>query len=192
MRYFLLILLLYSCSSPDGLKGNYYFEQKKFDEAIVEYNNHLESNPSDVSSIYNRGRAYEEVGKFKLAISDFESVIDKEPEHFKAYLSLAKIYYDKKNFNKSLINSAKAIKIADNSAVGYFFKARAEHQLGYSDQALESYNEAIYIDKEYGEAYLYRGALKVSLQYKSACEDFKKARLLEAAGSISAFKEYCR
>jgi len=192
MRYFFLLLLMYSCSSPDGSSGNNLFEQGDYKQAISEYNDHLENNPSDINAIYNRGRAYEEIGKIELAVTDFELVIKKEPDHLKAYLSLAKLYYDQKNFNKSLINSGKAIKIADNSAVGYFIKARAEHQLGFSDQALESYNEAILIDKDYGEAFLYRGALKVSLQYKSACDDFKKARQLEVSGSKSAFSKYCR
>ncbi|MEQ8239002.1 MAG: hypothetical protein RIA69_07300, partial [Cyclobacteriaceae bacterium] len=69
---------------------------------------------------------------------------------------------------------------------------RAKHQLGYLDSALESYSLAIKINSNYGEAYLYRAAIKVNKKKtRSACEDFLKAENLGVNEAASIRKKYC-
>ncbi len=189
----LLILFLLGCSSGESRKADQLFSQGKFEEAITAYTHYISENPRSIGAIYNRGRAYEELGKYEQAEQDFTKVSELDEKNVNAYLSLAKLYYRQELYTKALIYTENALEINENSADGYFLNARSQHQLGYIDGAMESYTLAIKINKDYGEAYLYRGALKIHKnQSRSACEDFKKAENLEVADASAILKKYCK
>ena len=189
---FALALLIAGCQGPETVEGDTYFENGDYNQSIASYTNLLSNDPENTRYLYNRGRSYEELGKFDKALADFEQVIKVDPKHINSHLSVSKILYEQKQYNKALLYASTAVKQNENSAKAQFLSARAAHQLGYSDQALEYYNNAISIDKSYGEAFLYRGALKVGTRrFKSACEDFKRARALDTDGADSAIKDYC-
>ncbi|MEM9895964.1 MAG: tetratricopeptide repeat protein [Bacteroidota bacterium] len=186
------VFLLFSCNSNSSGAADSLFEAGRYKEAIEAYTKMIESEPSNSSILYNRGRSYEEIGEIDLATSDFEAVLKLDPKNVKAYLSLAKLSYKTEAFSKALVLANKALELNENNAEGHFFAARASHQLGYLDGALESYNNAITVDKNYGQAYLYRGAVKVGLKkMRSACEDFKLAQTLEVEGASKAVNQYC-
>ncbi|GAB4245469.1 MAG: hypothetical protein Tsb0034_23990 [Ekhidna sp.] len=189
----LLSLALFSCNSEESLNGDDLFEDQMYKEAIAAYTEYLTTHPDHTKSLYNRGRSYEEMGAVEKAKADFMKVVELDKQHINAYLSLAKLAYNDHQYNKVLVFASQALELNENSAQGHFLSARGAHQLGYFDQALESYNNAISINKDFGEAYLYRGALKIGLKKsRSACEDFKFARLLNVDGADKAVKDYCK
>lgn len=189
----LIILICFGCNSGESRKADKLFSQGKFKEAITAYSHYLGENPRSIGALYNRGRAYEELGDYEQAEQDFAKVSELDEKNVNAYLSLAKLYYRQEKYSKALIYTESALEINENSADGFFLNARAQHQLGYIDGALESYTLAIKINRDYGEAYLYRGALKIHKnQTRSACEDFKKAENLEVADAPAIIKKYCK
>lgn len=194
MRYLhiLALLALIGCGDVETTnKGDLYFERGEFELAVSSYADLLENDPSNTSFLYNRGRSYEELGIINSATADFDKIVKIDPKHVNALLSLSKISYEKGDYSKAAIHASTVLK-HESSAKAHFLSARAAHQLGYADQALESYNSAISIDKEYGEAFLYRGALKIGKSRpKSACEDFRRAKSLDVEGAESAIKDYC-
>ena len=77
-------------------------------------------------------------------------------------------------------------------AQSHFWLAKGAHQMGYFEDALKSYGKAIKLNPDYGDAFYYRGALKISMEkVESACEDFSNANRLNVEGSSSAKKKYC-
>jgi len=192
--FFLVITLFLgiSCGSEESSSGDVLFEEGKYKEAIDYYSEYLSTHPDHANTLYNRGRAYEELGQSEKAIQDFEKIIELDPKNINAYIALSKLSYNDKNFNKVLVYAGKAVELNENSAQAHFLSARGAHQLGYFDQALESYNNVISINKDHGEAYLYRGALKVGMEKnRSACEDFNFAKLLNVEGAEKAIQDYC-
>ena len=188
-----VLFVVVSCQSDVSTSGDELFERGKYEEAVKAYSDNLSIDPDNINTIYNRGRAYEELGDSKMAMADFMKIIEIDPKNINAYLSLAKLAYNEHNFNQALVHAGKALELNENSAQGHFLAARGAHQLGYFDQALESYNNAISINKDFGDAFLYRGALKVGMdKQNSACEDFKFARLLDVEGADKAVREYCK
>jgi tetratricopeptide (TPR) repeat protein len=143
--------------------------------------------------LYNRGRAREEQGDIKLAIEDYENALLLDQNNFLVLLSLANLHFDQKNFNNSLIYSSKAVEIPGAPAMASFLKARALQQTGLLEDAIKAYGHAIKLDKEFGQAYLNRGFLKLAMKKnKGACEDFKLASLLEYSGAAEALKSHCK
>lgn len=191
--FFAIILLFYACGSEDSSGGDVLFEKGLYAEAIEAYTTYLNTNPGHTKTLYNRGRAYEELGHVEMARTEFEQIIVLDPNYISAFLGLAKLSYNEGRYNQVLHFTRKAIELNENSAQAQFLTARASHQLGYVDQALEAYNNAITIDKDFGEAYLYRGALKIGTDKPgSACEDFNFARLLNVEGAEDALDQYCK
>ena len=195
MRHLLIWVLglaLLGCETEERTKGDSLFNNGEYKEAVVAYNDYLKLHPSHVKSIYNRGRSYEELGQFENAFKDFEAVLEIDKKNTSALLSLSKYYYREHNFNKSLYYAELAVKENENLAEGQFWLGRAQHQLGLFSEALIAYNNAINLDRELGEAYLYRGAIKMQGdRKKSACADFKSAKDLGVKEAESAQKKYC-
>ncbi|MDN3204358.1 tetratricopeptide repeat protein [Algoriphagus sediminis] len=181
-----------SCK-PDVSPGDKFFAQGKYEEAIKAYTEKLEFSKNDVKVLYNRGRAYEELDNYEMAERDFQNVLDLEPNNFQALLSLSNLNHKEKKYTTALLYANKAADISGAPAMASFMKARAQHQLGDTKEALKSYGQAIQIDKEFGQAYYNRGLLKVATgRIGAACEDFQLALALEYPGSKEAQEKYCR
>lgn len=184
---------LFSCSEQKSNPADRYFESGDYQQAVESYTANLKNRPADVNTVYNRGRAYQEMGNLQEAQADFETALNLDPTNFQVLLSLATIQLEQKSYASALLYATKAEEIPGAPAMASFLKARALHQLGMPEDALKAYGNAIQIDKEFGQAYYNRGLLKVALERtKQACEDFKLASSLEYPGASEAFQKYCK
>jgi tetratricopeptide (TPR) repeat protein len=146
-----------------------------------------------VKTIYNRGRAYEEMGIYQRSLEDFLKVIDIDENNDNAYLSVGKHYYREESYDKAGLYFDKALKINDQNSMAYYLQGRVNHIRGLFSEAVENYSKAINIDHDLGEAYLYRGAIKVKQKFrKSACSDFKMAKTLNVIEADEALRKYCK
>lgn len=184
---------LFSCSEQKSNPADRHFENGEYQQAVESYTADLKNKPADVNTIYNRGRAYQEMGNLLEAQADFETAINLDPTNFQVLLSLATIQLEQKSYASALLYATKAEEIPGAPAMASFLKARALHQLGMPEDALKAYGNAIQLDKEFGQAYYNRGLLKVALERtKQACEDFKLASAVEYPGASEAFQKYCK
>lgn len=187
------VVLFFACSEKKVSKGDNFFTDKKFEQAVTAYSNELKYMPNDVRILYHRGRSYEELKNFEEAKADFEKALELEPNNFQVLLSLANLHHKKKNFTNALLFANRAAEIPGAPAMASFMKGRALHQLGKTEEALKAYGNAIYLDKDFGQAYYNRGLLKIGLKnVKGACEDFQLSTALEYPGSEEAYKKYCK
>jgi tetratricopeptide (TPR) repeat protein len=194
--YFLTLLIgssLSACSgSPNLSPGDAAFNKGDFSAAVTGYTEALETNPTDLDLLYGRGRAYQELGKMLEAQADFEQALNLDPKNFQVLLSLSTIQLEQKSYASALLYATKAEEIPGAPAMASFLKGRALHQLGMPEDALKAYGNAIQLDKEFGQAYLNRGLLKIALERtKEACEDFKLAAALDYPGAAENLEKYC-
>ena len=194
--YFFSLLaafLISACSSSPSIEpGDAAFKKEEFSTAIAAYSESLKTNPKDLDLLFGRGRAYQELGQFEEAQLDFEQALSQDPNNFQVLLSLATIQLDQKSYASALLYATKAEQISGAPAMASLLKGRALHYLGMPEEALNAYGNAIQLNRDFGEAYLSRGLLKVALkQEKQACEDFKLAAALEYPGGREMVKKYC-
>jgi tetratricopeptide (TPR) repeat protein len=191
---FSLAAIISSCSgSPDSNPGDVAFNKGDFSAAVIGYTESLQTNPSDIDLLYGRGRAYQELGKSLEAQADFEKALNLDPKNFQVLLSLATLQLEEKSYASALLYATKAEEIPGAPARASFLKGRALHQLGMPEDALKAYGNAIQVDKDFGQAYLNRGLLKIALERtKQACEDFKLAAALNYPGAAENLAKYCK
>ena len=190
----LTAFLISACaSSPSINPGDAAFKKEDYSTAIAAYSESIKMNPNDLDLLFGRGRAYQEIGNFEKAQLDFEQALYQEPNNFQVLLSLSTIQLDQKNYASALLYATKAEQISGAPAMASLLKGRALHYLGMPDEALKAYGNAIQLDRNFGEAYLSRGLLKVALKReKQACEDFKLAAVLEFPGGKEMVQKYCK
>ncbi len=108
-------------------------------------------------------------------------------------MSLGKFYYRQEDYEEAVFYFDKALAKNKRNPQSLFMKGRANHKMGKIQEALVDYNHAINIKSDYGEAYLYRGALKEHMKSKrGACKDFQAALNLEVPEAEEAITRYCR
>ncbi len=190
--FLLLISVIGACKNEDAYIGDRYYRNGEYEKAIEAYTEYLQLKPSNIKSIYNRGRAYEELGEYNAAVMDFKKVIDIDPNHVQARLSVASDLYRNKLY-KDAIYQCDLVLEHTQSAMAYFIRARGNQKSGNINLAMDDYKSAISLDSEFGEAYFYRGTLQIYRKQKSAaCNDFKIAESLDIATATKARKDYCR
>ncbi|QSE96663.1 tetratricopeptide repeat protein [Fulvivirga lutea] len=197
MKRLLVVALLISamsCKNENSNEGDVHFNQGNYEKAIESYTIYLNTEPRDIKTIYNRGRAYEELGKYALALQDFRRVIKEDPLNVNAHLSIASDYYYRLNdYENTIFYAEKVLKLDETNSTAFTLKGKAHQKLGNLQEALSAYNSAISVDKDYAEAYLSRGSLRIyGKQNSKACADFRMAKTLGVDKADELIKRYCR
>ncbi|UII26307.1 tetratricopeptide repeat protein [Fulvivirga maritima] len=189
----LLTLFIFSCKDERSELGDKYFKKGDYAKAVEAYTEYLKLEPAHVKSLYNRGRAYEELGQSEKAVEDFKKVLSEDPLNANAYLSLASdFYYRQHDYENTVFYVDKTLKYDESNEAAYTLKGKAFQKLGELDQALTAYNDAISVNKQYADAYLSRGLLNIYKKRRSqACSDFKMAKSLGASNADQVLKKYC-
>ncbi len=83
-------------------KGNALYKQKKYAEALREYQRVLEEN-QDLYQAYDKiGLCYYRLNDLKNAIEAFELMLDKEPQSRGTLINLSAIYFEKGNLEEGM------------------------------------------------------------------------------------------
>jgi tetratricopeptide (TPR) repeat protein len=196
MKYLSILLVVFvtfvSCDDKGDLeKADQLYNKQEYEKAIEAYSKYLEMKPSKEIAIYNRGRAYEELGQYEEAVDDYNRVIEINPRNISAYLSYGKNFYREKDYKNAAYQFEKAYKLNTNSSQAATLLARAYHKSGEVQNAMEYYDIAINNDDRNAEAYLYRGALKIHLNRADGCTDLKLAKNIGYEGAEDLYDQYC-
>lgn len=197
-KYITLIIAvaiaLLSCENEDSKMADRFYAQGQYDTAIALYTEYLTLNPEDIKTIYNRGRAYQQLGEHEKAIEDFQHVLKRDPVNVNALLSIAYDYYKRQqDYENTIFYTDKIIATSDGNDDAYVLQGRAYQRLGQIEEALENYNNAIASNEENAEAYLSRGSLYYAVkQNTKACRDFQTASALGSEQAANLRQKYCR
>ena len=187
-----ILMALLGCSNGERKKGDEYFQQGNYEEAVAAYSETLSTDPSNVQVLYGRARAKEELGNEAGAIEDFKEALRYDDRNVRVLIGLGDVYYNQKDFANALFYYEQATNFEKNNALALFKEGRAHHKLGNVEEAMDLYNDALRENPDLGEAYLFRGALQVSQKNtRSACEDFRKAQSMGVSGAEEALSKYC-
>ncbi len=158
------------------IKGNRYFNESKFDQAIECYNKAIEFDSNFETAYNNRGNTYVSLNHYDKAISDYNKAIELNPEYYKGYNNRGSVFGILNQCDKAISDYNKAIELNPKCSEAYNNRGNAYNSLNLCDKAIADYNKAIELNPEYTEAYNNRGTAYASRnQYDKAIADYNKA-----------------
>ncbi|KAL8539721.1 hypothetical protein ACS0TY_001366 [Phlomoides rotata] len=83
-------------------KGNQYFKEQKYPEAIKHYTESIKRNPKDPKAYSNRAACYTKLGAMPEGLKDAEKCIELDPTFSKGYTRKGAIHFFLKEYEKAL------------------------------------------------------------------------------------------
>lgn len=127
----------------------YYCSEKKYDQAIMQYNQIIKKCPTYADAYYGLGCAYSEIKDYNKAVESYNKAITINPNHSSSYYNLGCAYSEIKDYNKAIECYDKAITINPNHSKAYYNCGEAYEFIGNSSKAAEYYKKAINISPQF-------------------------------------------
>lgn len=101
-------------------RGDTYFEQGLYSEAVEEYKKAIEIKPDWALAHNNLGLTYTKINRQNLAIQEYNEAIKLDPNLAEAHYNLASVYYDQRAFAKAITYYNTALKINPQMAEAHY------------------------------------------------------------------------
>ena len=95
------------------IQGSAYYEQKKYDEAIKQFQKVIELSPNMSLAYYALGLSYQAKGAFKEAISYYKNCLNKGVKERDCYVRIGELYDQAGNKKESYLRYKHALKITE-------------------------------------------------------------------------------
>jgi tetratricopeptide (TPR) repeat protein len=152
-------------------EGNVLNSLKRFDEALLIYENAIALKSDYAEAYCNRGVVLNELKRFDEAVLNYGQAISLKPNYVEAYSNQANSFISLKQFDKALVSCDYAIALNPDFAEAYCNRGSALENLKRSDEALISCDRAISLKPNFAEAYWNKSLTKLSLgDYKLGWE----------------------
>lgn len=159
-------------------RGLLYFFQRKFENAIQDYQAYAALAPPKADVYRMLGLCYLKIGDDSSAIDYLTRAIAMNPKMADAYANRAEAYFLKGNYDQTIFDSTRAIQLGGdprNTADAYRTRAKAYRKLGETDLSASDIRSSWQIDPRY--AYYFR-----ALYGYANPEGMKKAGLMAIIG----------
>ncbi|MBD2241658.1 tetratricopeptide repeat protein [Aulosira sp. FACHB-113] len=157
-------------------RGVLYYQLKKWNLALADFNKTITINPESVYGYNNRGLIYEELQKWDLALVDFNKAIAINSEFAYGYNNRGFIYKELQKWDLALVDFNKAIAIDPELAQAYYNRGVVYDEQNQWGLALTDYNKVIAINPNDADIYNNRAGLYYKLQeFNLALNDYNKA-----------------
>jgi tetratricopeptide (TPR) repeat protein len=156
-------------------KGNSYFKQSNFRDAIIEFDKAINLNPNFIDAYGDRGASKANLGQYQDAILDYEKADSLGMKSSMLYSNWGYAYYQLKEPEKALPLLEKAIDIDPNNGNAYRWRGEIKYDKNDNKGAAQDYTKAINANPN-SSNYFARGLAHYYLKdYKKAIQDMDKA-----------------
>jgi tetratricopeptide (TPR) repeat protein len=190
-----LVLATVSCQSDEEKfaehlsRGDAYFEEEQFSEAIIEYKNVLQLDPNAGEVHFKLSKAYMKNGRVREGFWELRETVRLDDSNLVAKIQLAQMLFMGKELEEALAQVDEAIAAEPDRPEGHVVKANILEGMNRGPEALLSYAKAVEVapDDE-GPILLYANALAREGDNENAEKWF--ITLIEVAPSFRAYGSY--
>jgi tetratricopeptide (TPR) repeat protein len=131
--------------------ASYYYNQKKYTDAISQYTKCLELYKNDTASTidiyYWRGLSYSGANNYSKALADLDVVLKAEPDDVDAIWEKGSIYYKQKKYKEAIPFYSRAIELSKGEKTDlddlHFFRGKCLLELKDSTKAIADFKESL-------------------------------------------------
>ena len=160
-----------------SLRGELYYKQGFYEEAIQDYNKMIEKRPNDAELYKKRAKALKEIEHYAAAAKDYSKIIKLKPDEIDNYYTLANLYIEyleSKELGIKVLDKA-IEKLKDTTPEVYQLKGEVLLKMKKIPEAIAEFNNALDIDPKSEEALYFKGNAELKLgEVDYAIEDYTK------------------
>lgn len=138
-------------------KGNTFFDQEKYEEAINCYDQAIEMDPKNKWGLINKGSALLELLRFEEALSCFDKAVELYPKSVDAWCNKGFAFNGLDKFDDAVTAFDKAIEIKPKSADAWNGKGIVLANMEKYDGAIQAYDRATKIRPKFAWAWSNKG-----------------------------------
>ncbi|HMK19500.1 MAG TPA: tetratricopeptide repeat protein [Chitinophagaceae bacterium] len=169
-------------------RGNFLMDEKKYDQALLDFNKAIELKENYYQAYGNRGLIYMNQNKFKQALDDYNKAISLNQNFTDVYINRGSLFRDNSRHEEALRDYNKAIELKPQLPIAYFNRGTLFMNEKRKEEALSDFNKAIELNPGYYQAYHNRGNIFTDeKKYDEAIKNYSKAIELKADYSISYY-----
>src|SRR5712692_8026894 len=113
-------------------RGNTYFNQGKFNEAVIEYRNVIQADPKDAVAHYKLAQTYLALGglsNLQRGFAEMSRAVEFDPELYEAQVKLGELYLLAGDVKKAKEKAALALELEPESPEGQILLGKT-HAVG--------------------------------------------------------------
>ncbi len=137
-------------------KGKVLEKLKRYNEAIENYRITLELDDPTSFALLRIGKCHEKLGNNDLAIQHFSKTVHEDPLLDKGWIAITDFYMRKRDYQKALYYTNKAINIDSENVLYWKRYARINNKLEFYEEAERGYHKAIELGNYELETWLSR------------------------------------
>lgn len=171
-------------------KGNTLAQEKKYDEAILEYQQALSLAPNNSKTNLLLGLTYANAGDLKNALIHMKKCVELDPS-YASYFHLGLIYAVKNESKKALEAFDDALKLNPESSEAHYQKGLVYTSQKKNQKAIEAYQQAVKLNPNFEQARLaLAGLAQKEGDKEMALQQVEELRKLKRNNVASALEQW--
>src|SRR5579883_2261686 len=139
-------------------QGLELFQQKDYEQALVEYTEAIRLDPACAVAYANRASIYFNQGELDKAINDCDRALELDAKLMLAYANRAGAYLNKGELDAAIDDCSRALELSPQSSLAYANRGAAYFNKGDFDRAIADCSQAVANDPSLSLSYLNRAA----------------------------------
>jgi tetratricopeptide (TPR) repeat protein len=158
------------------LRGNYYYNQGKYNDALAAYNWSLELRPDHPAALYNRGITYSHLERYDEALADFNRSLELKPDNPDALDNRGAVYGQLGRHDEALADLNRSLELKPDDPDALSTRGAIYGRLKRYDEALADFNRSLELKPDNPDALDNRGAAYGNLgRHDEALADFNRS-----------------
>ncbi len=174
------------------LRGNYFANQGRYEEALACYNWFLECKPDHPDALYNRGTTYAQLERYEEALADYNRALELRPDHSDTLNNRGTTYDRLERYEEALADYNRALELKPDHLDALYNRGNTYARLERYEEALADYSRALELRPDHPETFNNRGITYAQLErYEEALADYNRALELKPDDSSTLFNLAC-
>src|SRR6266536_2925668 len=159
-------------------RGRAYSKNGDYGRAILDFDQAIRLEPSNVAAVYERGWAHHDNGAYDLAIQDFDHAVNLKPDSSEPLYSRGNAYRDKGDYDRAIQDYDHAIQIQPDYAKAFHNRGIAQFLQGQFAAAATDFAKHVDLTphQRYPAIWLYIARARAG---QNADEDLREAKSLD-------------
>ncbi len=132
-------------------KGDEYFENGDFDNALACFDKLAELKPDDPDTLHNKAAVLFQLERYDDAVGVFDKLLELDPEDVTAYLTKGASLYRAGKYDDAINTLNNVVKRDMNNGTAWYYKACAEGSKGNNQLVFPFLTRAVGIDEDFKE-----------------------------------------